>query len=588
MSTTVSKKTPAKGKSKKKTSIRLMILIPVLVLGVVSVFSSLLGVQNIRKVNKNATVIADDYMTAIEELASLESQAQTIHTMALSHIIATDFNTMVDLVSSIKDAEAVMEDKIASCSAYVSRDDEVYLSLQSNYTAFKDSIKQLMAYSANQNTAQAYAIANGDVSAYASAMEDDIEALSLTIQTQSSAARSSLASVYTGSLMSSVFTIIVSIVSMLAAVYMVIRFVVNPILRAEKEINNIIRDIDNGQGDLTKRITITSNDEIAALGRGINTFMEKLQHIFTMIVDNSGKMEQVVSEVLGSVRTSNESATDLSAVTEELSATMQEVSNSANAINENAASVNEEVSRIAESSNELNAYSKNMKQHADHMESAARSNMEETGAKVNEILAVLNQAIEDAKSVDQVNSLTNDILSISSQTNLLALNASIEAARAGEAGRGFAVVASEISQLADSSRDAANNIQQINQIVTSAVHNLSVQASGLVTFMQESILPEFEGFVEEGNQYKENATYIEQTMDEFSHKTDILKDAVSEIVASIDAITSAIADGVEGVSGAAESTQALVFDMDNISQRMDENQRIAGDLQQETAIFKNL
>lgn len=77
-------------------------------------------------------------------------------------------------------------------------------------------------------------------------------------------------------------------------------------------------------------------------------------------------------------------------------------------------------------------------------------------------------------------------------------------------------------------------------------------------------------------------------MDEFSHKTDILKDAVSEIVASIDAITSAIADGVEGVSGAAESTQALVFDMDNISQRMDENQRIAGDLQQETAIFKNL
>ena len=229
-----------------------------------------------------------------------------------------------------------------------------------------------------------------------------------------------------------------------------------------------------------------------------------------------------------------------------------------------------------------------MKVHADEMESTARQNMEETSTKVNEILNVLSQAIEDAKSVDQVNSLTNDILNISSQTNLLALNASIEAARAGEAGRGFAVVASEISQLADSSRDAANNIQQINRIVTDAVHNLSDQASGLVTFMQESILPEFQGFVEQGSQYKENATYIESTMGQFSNQTEILRGAITEITAALDAITSAISDGVEGVTGAAESTQALVFDMDNISMRMDENQKIAGDLQHETAIFKNL
>lgn len=78
----------------------------------------------------------------------------------------------------------------------------------------------------------------------------------------------------------------------------------------------------------------------------------------------------------------------------------------------------------------------------------ARSNMESTGTKVNEILEVLNRAIEDSNSVNQVNSLTDDILNIASQTNLLALNASIEATRAGDAGRGFAVVATEISQLA--------------------------------------------------------------------------------------------------------------------------------------------
>ena len=93
----------------------------------------------------------------------------------------------------------------------------------------------------------------------------------------------------------------------------------------------------------------------------------------------------------------------------------------------------------------------------------------------------LNRAIEDSNSVNQVNSLTDDILNIASQTNLLALNASIEAARAGDAGRGFAVVATEISQLAAASQEAANRIQQINSVVTQAVHNLADNACLLYT-----------------------------------------------------------------------------------------------------------
>ena len=255
---------------------------------------------------------------------------------------------------------------------------------------------------------------------------------------------------------------------------------------------------------------------------------------------------------------------------------------------ENARNSSRQVNNIADKSSEINGYSKTMKSHADEMESAARTNMEQINQKVREILEVLGQAIEDRKSVDQVDSLTNDILSISSQTNLLALNASIEAARAGEAGKGFAVVANEISDLADSSRVAANNIQQINQIVNAAVHNLAENANGLVVYMREVILPQFENFVDEGNQYKENASYIESTMNDFNEKTDSLKEAVSKIAQSINYITESIDEGVRGVTGAAESTQNLVYDMDNISTRMDENQRIAGDLQKETSIFTKL
>ena len=229
-----------------------------------------------------------------------------------------------------------------------------------------------------------------------------------------------------------------------------------------------------------------------------------------------------------------------------------------------------------------------MKEHADTMEQSAKENMNETNAKVEAILEALNQAINDSKSVDQVNSLTDEIMSIASQTNLLSLNASIEAARAGEAGKGFAVVAGEIGSLAQNSRQTASNIQEINSIVVNAVHNLSDNANELVTYLKESILPEFEKFVEDGEKYKDNANYVESVMADFSDKTEGFKATFEEIAESISSITRAIDEGVRGVSSAAESTQTLVNDMDNISKRMDENQQIAGVLDDETKIFKKI
>ena len=79
----------------------------------------------------------------------------------------------------------------------------------------------------------------------------------------------------------------------------------------------------------------------------------------------------------------------------------------------------------------------------------------------------------------------------------------LRAARAGEAGRGFAVVASEISQLAAASQEAANNIQRINAVVTNSVNNLSDNANGLVSYINDSILPEFERFVGSGVEYND-------------------------------------------------------------------------------------
>lgn len=122
-----------------------------------------------------------------------------------------------------------------------------------------------------------------------------------------------------------------------------------------------IDGIDNGEGDLTKRVRVISNDEIADLGNGINLFMDKLQEILKLIIENTNYMENVVAEVDGSVVKSNDSASDLSAKTEELSATMQDVGLSVNTINDNADAIRKDVEIIATKSEDINKFSKELK-----------------------------------------------------------------------------------------------------------------------------------------------------------------------------------------------------------------------------------
>lgn len=574
---------------KKKLSTKFIILIPVFILGIFSIISNVMSVSNIRNVNRSAVQISEVSLKNVSGLAEIQRQTQDIHNLGLSHIIAVDLDSMIQLVEKIRSREDALEKDLESYKTYVAPDTQKeYNDIKKNYEELKYECANVMAFSAAGKNEDAYELANGKISKCADAIESDIESIKKIVNQDADAQRQKLTSAYHSSIGTSIVTILISIAALFSAMVAVLRWVIHPLANTNREMNEIISGIDNRQGDLTRRVTITNNKEVASVGGGINAFMAKLQEIFRMISSNSRDLEGVVNEVRESVQTSNGSVSDLSALTEELSATMQDISDNASRINENTESVAGEVKSIAEKTIEINQYTKEMKEHAEAMEHAARENMDTTGAKVNDIVSVLSQAIEDSNSVNQVDNLTNDILNIASQTNLLALNASIEAARAGDAGKGFAVVASEISQLAAASQEAANNIQSINAIVITAVHNLADNANGLVEYMNEKILPEFQKFVESGGAYHDKATFIESVMADFEAKTDSLQNSMDEIANSVNTISHAIEEGVSGVVSAADSTQVLVSDMDKISRKMDENFAIAEGLKKETSVFTKL
>ena len=142
---------------------------------------------------------------------------------------------------------------------------------------------------------------------------------------------------------STLIMVIVSVVAFVLALYVVLHMVLRPLSSIAKEIQEIVKNIENNDGDLTKRITIVSNDEISDIAGAMNVFIEKLQEIMKLIVGNTKRMETVVKEVRGSVQTSNDNVSELSVVTEQLAATMQEVGSSSNIINGNVESVRDDV-----------------------------------------------------------------------------------------------------------------------------------------------------------------------------------------------------------------------------------------------------
>ena len=520
---------------KGKLTLQQRLILPIILLGLIILLSNILAVFSIHNVNANAGIIVDQYMVSEARLEDIRRSMMNIHRLALSHIVAADHTTMIKLVKEIKAEEASLDEKLEEYAGFVAQEDqETYTTLLNAYDSFKHSLVFLVCASADSKTQEAYAMANGDVAQWSSNAEENINSLYTSVSTQAKDARNHLTVVYLISLITSAATLSAGIFLVLAAFRMIRKHVITP-----------IRDA-----------------------------MDTLK-------DSSERIDGVVGEVRRRTRTSRNNVHRLSGLTDELSAAFEEIAG-------NASGTQSDVKETSEECLAITAYSVKMRGRAEELERSAQENKEAIREKTEEIMSVLNSAIEQSRSVNQIDLLIHDILSISSSTDLIAINASIEAARAGEAGKGFAVVAQEIRKLADSCAETAGHIQQVSKVVTSAVDYLSKSARELVDYLGQNILAQFELSVQSGQQYREDAAYIEHSMEAFNQRTDRLKNAMDEIAASITGISGAIESALPDVTGTASSTHRLAEDMAEIAARMDTNQEIVGELQRQMETLANL
>ena len=575
--------------SMKFRSVRIYLVIPVLILGICSMVSLAMTGVSLRSVSNVSKNIAQKQINSVSCLDAVKSNVIEMQKEVMSYCLITQDSQRESVGKNITRLKNDTESYLKKLNTMLQSDElEKQLdTLEANYRTYEKKVDEIREI-ASTDAMTALEDANRTLGKYGTAVESMADKMIASndkitkSQVRDFSAKSSQANL----VITTAFIMVIIII--IAVVLCIELIVIKPLKKIDRELGVIIDEINQDRGDLTKRININRKDEIGKVATNINVFIEKLQSIMQKITSNSKQLDETVGNVVGKVNTANGSACDISAVMEELSATMEEVAATVKNIDENTAVANTKVDKMTIETGNVVDYSNEMNERAIKLQETAQANKDETTKMVGSIIEELKNAMKESKKVEKISQLTSDILSISSQTNLLALNASIEAARAGEAGKGFAVVADEIRELAESSRNTANNIQEINEMVISAVEGLISSSNKIVDYVDETILPDYDDFVSSGKQYNDDSTHIKNIMDEFTGLSNDMQKTIKSMVDAINGITKAVEESADGVTSAAMSVDSLVADMNDVNKEMDTNQNVSDKLRKETECFVKL
>ncbi|MBQ1526034.1 MAG: methyl-accepting chemotaxis protein [Lachnospiraceae bacterium] len=351
-----------------------------------------------------------------------------------------------------------------------------------------------------------------------------------------------------------------------------------------KPLENVVEVIDH-TADLNFSINSTAvkltkrKDEIGNIMRAIGKMRSNLREIINQIQNASMMITSDIEELESANDGVNLMCTDNSATTEELAAAMEETSATTETINGSIVNMQESAGQIESLTVSGDDFSEQVRERAAQLRNKTGKAVERTRSMYEEVKEKADRALEDSKSVNKINELTDAIMAISSQTSLLALNASIEAARAGEAGRGFAVVATEIGNLSNQTSDTVSNINEIVKEVMDAVNNMAGCLGETNSFLEETVLKDYAEFEKVGKQYQSDAEDFKASMQNIRGGLDDLNMAINRIVTAISGINTTINEAAGGVQDIAEKTTDIVTGTSSTSNKVEECKICIGDLE---------
>lgn len=575
------------GKRKRGVGIGIKIMVLLLLLAITAISCVGVLVWTLQSVIGMSDQIVSEQVAEQEKISTLSRQFTYINSQVLTHVMTTNSVTMDTLSEKILQDITDMEQQIEEFGYLLSEGDERKEALDSasaELAKYRKTVESLLVTSA-ENKTQAYVSATSNLPMFNEHIENYMNRmLEITAQEMEQAQgqmEQSAARVPGIISVASIALLVVVIVIMLGLRL----WVIGPVKKATKQVDELVEGIRCNKGDITKRIHVGSRDEVGRLAIAINDLVAQMQIIIRAITEGCGQMEEKQADIISNVEKVNATADHTMRNLGVMSRGMQLVTGAIEGVQQDTGVLDHTVENMLEVAQNGRNYAADIKEKAGKMKVTAVESKQEATLVMKEIDTAMTESIANSRQIHKITELTEEILGIAGTTNLLALNASIEAARAGEAGRGFAVVAEEIRKLADSSRESANNIQEISNRVVESVEELSENATRLLEFMNTRVMKDYDALEDTGSNYHEAADHVDEMMNEFGQKIDELLSVLQNVNTANTQMEATVGDSTEKLSAVEKNNQGLQQEMKDISYAVEELAASAGQLKESIRCF---
>lgn len=575
------------GKRKRGVGIGIKIMVLLLLLAITAISCVGVLVWTLQSVIGMSDQIVSEQVAEQEKISTLSRQFTYINSQVLTHVMTTNSVTMDTLSEKILQDITDMEQQIEEFGYLLSEGDERKEALDSasaELAKYRKTVESLLVTSA-ENKTQAYVSATSNLPMFNEHIENYMNRmLEITAQEMEQAQgqiEQSAARVPEIISVASIALLVVVIVIMLGLRL----WVIGPVKKATKQVDELVEGIRCNKGDITKRIHVGSRDEVGRLAIAINDLVAQMQIIIRAITEGCGQMEEKQADIISNVEKVNATADHTMRNLGVMSRGMQLVTGAIEGVQQDTGVLDHTVENMLEVAQNGRNYAADIKEKAGKMKVTAVESKQEATLVMKEIDTAMTESIANSRQIHKITELTEEILGIAGTTNLLALNASIEAARAGEAGRGFAVVAEEIRKLADSSRESANNIQEISNRVVESVEELSENATRLLEFMNTRVMKDYDALEDTGSNYHEAADHVDEMMNEFGQKIDELLSVLQNVNTANTQMEATVGDSTEKLSVVEKNNQGLQQEMKDISYAVEELAASAGQLKESIRCF---
>ncbi|MBQ7201448.1 MAG: methyl-accepting chemotaxis protein, partial [Eubacterium sp.] len=351
-------------------------------------------------------------------------------------------------------------------------------------------------------------------------------------------------------------------------------------------LNNKISDLHDGSGDLTKEVELKSGDEFEVIGDNVNAFIRQIRDLVKNVGASSTEIQSAGVDLNEALATNAGAIDEMTDSITRISANMEECSATSSTAVDHLNLAADQIANFADSMQEMEETVAKEHMEAEDAAEIARKHKEEALAKINSIEEKMVKAIEEARKIDQIKEISDQITDISEQTKMLALNAQIEAARAGEQGKGFAVVATEVESLSNTIGQAVKEMNDITTGAIGSVEDLLEQSNQMSKFMIENVAEDYNSFVELGEKYGSSTLSLQESTHSLKESSSGLAASVRDIDMSIQEISKAIADSTNEVESISQSSSDIANSMHELGGISDRNRQQSESLSAEIDMFK--